>query len=300
MKIKYYISIAVIFFGLSFSTEASLCPPGLNKPDCMKGVEKTPSSLASLPLLLKEGKLMEFYKEARKAYELEYPDLKDRNSTQRFLWLTYYISAAQLLPRDDYDDNTQAAFNDDVDLDLKQDALTQALKIARNDMDELVEVLQIKEKDLSQFFSLCSARIVHDIRHDFDPTVAEKVKEARIKMKKEAVKRKELIFKFGSDEEKQAFLFGGGEEKSRSLNLFNKGTSNENRNYKIRSILEFMEIDFVESLVKLFPGKKESVMKYIKLAGYENADAYNLIDRTVGHDGQTEFLYKNRPKYSSK
>lgn len=41
-------------------------------------------------------------------------------------------------------------------------------------------------------------------------------------------------------------------------------------------------------------------MKYIKLAGYENADAYSLIDRTVGRDAKTEFLYKGRPRFSSK
>ena len=86
----------------------------------------------------------------------------------------------------------------------------------------------------------------------------------------------------------------------RSFNFNGKVTLNGNRNSNIPPCVEHMERQLVQTLVTLYPGKKGEVMKYIKLAGYENAAAYDLIDRTVGHDAKTEFLYKGRPRFPSK
>lgn len=41
-----------------------------------------------------------------------------------------------------------------------------------------------------------------------------------------------------------------------------------------------------------YPGQAGEVVKYLKKAGYADQEIGDLIDRTVGRDGRTEFLYK--------
>ena len=57
-----------------------------------------------------------------------------------------------------------------------------------------------------------------------------------------------------------------------------------------------MEKDFLTMLVNCLPGKRGEVVKYIRLAGYKDNEINGLIDRTVGRDAKTEFLYKGRSK----
>ena len=61
-------------------------------------------------------------------------------------------------------------------------------------------------------------------------------------------------------------------------------------------IIVLSEKDFMILLVDLFPGKTGEVRKYIKMAGYTDQDIHALVDRTVGRDRETEFLYKGRSK----
>ena len=48
----------------------------------------------------------------------------------------------------------------------------------------------------------------------------------------------------------------------------------------------------MEMLVRFYPGQAGEVVKYLKKAGYADQEIGDLIDRTVGRDGKTEFLYK--------
>lgn len=67
------------------------------------------------------------------------------------------------------------------------------------------------------------------------------------------------------------------------------------RNHSFHSFLRNpLEIEFVEMLVKYFPDNANDVLKYIRMAGYQGAEVSDLIDRTVGRDGKTEYLYKGR------
>ena len=80
---------------------------------------------------------------------------------------------------------------------------------------------------------------------------------------------------------------------SRSLYYNNKLLANEKRNSLCRFFLEKrLEPAFVEMLVRFYPGQAGEVVKYLKKAGYADQEIGDLIDRTVGRDGKTEFLYK--------
>ncbi len=65
--------------------------------------------------------------------------------------------------------------------------------------------------------------------------------------------------------------------------------SNDNGKYHLEKRLEPA---FVEMLVRFYPGQAGEVVKYLKKAGYADQEIGDLIDRTVGRDGKTEFLYK--------
>ena len=86
----------------------------------------------------------------------------------------------------------------------------------------------------------------------------------------------------------------GAESGRMSTNLNNKIVANDGRNMEIKSTVERMERYFVPTLVRLFPGKKGEVIKYIRLAGYQGGEINDLVDRTVGRGSTTEFLYKGR------
>ena len=80
------------------------------------------------------------------------------------------------------------------------------------------------------------------------------------------------------------------------IRLEHKIVANDGRNMEIKNTVERMEEDFVPTLVRLFPGKKGEVIKYIRMAGYQEGEINDLVDRTVGRDSSTEFLYKGRSK----
>ena len=49
-------------------------------------------------------------------------------------------------------------------------------------------------------------------------------------------------------------------------------------------------------LISNFPEKKSGIPNYIKEAGYQSDEINGLIDRSVGRDAKTEFLYKGQSK----
>ena len=68
----------------------------------------------------------------------------------------------------------------------------------------------------------------------------------------------------------------------------------QSRNNLIEFFIPTLEEEFVEMLVKYYPSHANEVIKYIKLAGYQDDEISKLIDRTVGRTSKTEYLYKGR------
>lgn len=62
----------------------------------------------------------------------------------------------------------------------------------------------------------------------------------------------------------------------------------------LKSDLELLEDSYIKFLTRRFSGKASEVRKYIKLAGYEDHEIGDLLDRTVGRNSRTEFLYQGR------
>lgn len=68
----------------------------------------------------------------------------------------------------------------------------------------------------------------------------------------------------------------------------------ETRNEVFKDEVRDLEKSFMELFVSVFPGDYASIQEVILDAGYSKEDIPNLIDRTVGRDSKTDFLYKGK------
>lgn len=289
MKMQSY--LLSLFLGIVISSNASDFSVPLEKPSSIKSLSDVPEEIKTLDILLKEKKIVEFYKKSRELHLNSYPDSEDIASVREFFWLAYYVSFAPLFPFEDYDCRTMASFNDNIDLRLLGNVFNRFLKIARNDLDEFTTQQPLKRKELAHLFSLYAARMLHRVRAAHVDDLPEREKAARRDYKKALAERRENATTL--EEKLDPF---GAETGRMATNLNNKIVANGGRNMEIKNTAERMEEDFVPTLVRLFPGKKGEVIKYIRMAGYQEGEINDLVDRTVGRDSTTEFLYKGRSK----
>lgn len=68
----------------------------------------------------------------------------------------------------------------------------------------------------------------------------------------------------------------------------------EARNVMVEDEVKHLEKVFMELLVSEFPGQYSKVEEFLLQSGYTREDIPNLIDRTVGREPQTDFLYQGR------
>lgn len=76
-------------------------------------------------------------------------------------------------------------------------------------------------------------------------------------------------------------------------NLANILSIMEDRNSKIKSFLKDGGGGLLRILLDNYPGKATEVFKYLKLAGYEEGEMMELVDREEGKTEETEFLYQS-------
>ncbi len=82
------------------------------------------------------------------------------------------------------------------------------------------------------------------------------------------------------------------------LKLVHEGTYHHSfiktRNEVCKDEIKDMEKSFMEILVSVLPGKYSKVEEFLLQAGYSKEEIPNLIDRTVGRNNKTDFLYKGK------
>lgn len=291
MNIRPYFLSLLMVTGIIISSEAADFSVPLDKPGCIKSLKEIPEDIKPLAVLLKENKLKEFYKKGRELHLKTHLDADNLASIRKFFWLCYYVSFAPPFPFEDYDCRTTASFNDNMDLKLLGDVFERSLTRARNDLDQFVTQQPLKRKELAHLFSLYAARMLYKVRNDYADDLPEREKIARMDYQKALVERREKAVTLKEKLDPYGALVG-----RLALNLDNKTVANRGRNVEIECTLERMERVFVPTLVRLFPGKKGEVIKYIRMAGYREGEINDLVDRTAGRDAVTEFLYKGRSK----
>lgn len=257
-------------------------------PDSISAFKTSPQEKKEFLSLLHEKGLPECYKEnwenlnafsSKGGKDVSIEDIK------RLSWIFYVTASAGAFPLN-YDENTPAnGLYDNIDYNLKV-RVVEFIHLLSSSMPEISSRCHVKSKDLSGLWAEYTAAILRTFRDQYDPELKKKqvgMKEEYDKMSAERTLR--LV------QERKLSLFGGAEP--RSIYYNNKLLSNEKRNDSCKYDLEKrLEPAFVEMLVRFYPGQAGEVVKYLKKAGYADREIGDLIDRTVGRDGRTEFLYK--------
>lgn len=228
-------------------------------------------SLTKLKLLLEKGdinSMKTFYLDAESIIEAYYKKKKSSLTKEEFmemLWCAYYITSAPLFH--DYcliyEPNWYLGH---VLLDANVKERTMGLIIVNpSNVDPYSELLDMKKNDFLKLISTYYATCFKSIRSIDDPNLNEK----KVALKKQYGNEPYLRYVF------QAMDARNGD--------------------KLKSLITRKEKSLVRNMAYyLFPGKAHEVRKYINMAGYEGKEINELIDRTVGRDAETEFLYQGK------
>ncbi len=291
MKFKYYILSLLLIAGIHISSATEHFTGKMEKPDCITALNHESKSIKTLSSLLKENNIKEFYKKSNEIYLKLNPESENIESIQESFWLAYYISMASLFPFEDYDKDNYVSLGNTIDLDMTKKIYCEFLKLARNNLNDIITIHAIDRKKLVELFSLYGAHTLYKVRSAYsaDLPKREKIAEQNCKTRIAAWRKN------ATPEQLEKELFGGTCDLI-ARTYSNKITLNQNRNIHITNDIKMLESYFVPTLVELFPGKKGEVLRYIRMAGYKDNQIDELIDRTVGRDSTTEFLYKGRRK----
>ena len=90
-----------------------------------------------------------------------------------------------------------------------------------------------------------------------------------------------------------SYMLEARREWDKKRNLSNILGSMGGRNSRIRSFLKDGGGGLLRILLDNYPGKATEVFKYLKLAGYEEGEMMELVDREEGKTEETEFLYQS-------
>lgn len=94
-------------------------------------------------------------------------------------------------------------------------------------------------------------------------------------------------------EKDAAFMQEAREKWNKRMNLDVSLSMMDGRNSKIKSFLKDGGGGLLRILLDNYPGKATEVFKYLKLAGYEEGEMMEFIDREMGKNKDTEFLYQS-------
>ena len=94
-------------------------------------------------------------------------------------------------------------------------------------------------------------------------------------------------------EKDAAFMQEAREKWNKRMNLDVSLSMMDGRNSKIKSFLKDKGGSLLSILLDNYPGKAIEVFKYLKLAGYEEGEMMEFIDREMGKNKDTEFLYQS-------
>lgn len=234
--------------------------------------EKVGDSLLSLREMLVNNELEKFYEKAKAdlqtssaTTELTKDELAER------LWILYYISLAPMYPLSL--ESGGGRYNNDDDISIKYAACTFLDSIF---IKKIADDFDIPADQIARLYAEYYSRILKTLRGSYDPLLGQKER-----------KKWDLVNKGKLDIELKNWENG--------VNYFNHLGRLQTRNEIIKVKIDALEEDFVPMLVRYFSNKAKDVRKYLKMAGYENREANDLIDRSIGRNPKTDFFYKGRP-----
>lgn len=241
------------------------------KPDASSFSKKLGEKSSKFKSMLDENQLKEFYNAVQPFFNELNKTRRDKMSCEEvsdLMWCFYLICGAPLY---EVDFTTEQAWPYEKDNDIL--AKTGAAGfITTFDVQSISQITGIKNKYLENINSIYFATILRTLRSNYIPDLQEKMPSLQEEVF-EALKTQPHLLQ----------------------NQLGKLSVLERRNNAINSLVSsLLEEQFVNMLILYFPNKSNEVLKYVKMAGYEGTEISELIDRTVGRDSRTEYLYKGR------
>lgn len=244
--------------------------PNLVKPRDFNVPEVLGKQSAKFKQILDQGDLKEFYALVQPFFDKM--NKLDRSSITREeltdqLWSFYFICATPLY-KVDVNTGDSWPYDDNDDLSAKSGV---ASFIYTVNMEEASKITGIPERQLKKLGVVYFSSIIKTLRDGYLHGFNEKVD-----------KLIEQAFDTFKDDPHQV--------QNNQSNI----SIQQTRNNLIQFFMPTLEEEFVEMLVNYYPSHANEVIKYIKLAGYQDDEISKLIDRTVGRTSKTEYLYKGK------
>lgn len=271
---KYIISgiaVAMMIGSVVFGSTQQQFDKSIVQPVEGQFSKKMGERASELQRILDQGSLADFYKSGQRVLKELDAIPRDRltpGDWNDFMWCFYLICGAPLYEVD-YLSATPWPYSNDNDLMVKMSA---ASFIAIFDVTRMSAITGIHQKYLKKLNSLYLLSIIKSAKPYCNIDLNTRIKKLR-------------------EKELDALKDNFDEARMRLNNI----TIVTRRHALARDLLALMlEEQFVEILIKYFPENANEVLKYIKMAGYQGTEISDLIDRTVGRNGKTEYLYKGR------
>ena len=232
------------------------------------------SEIKEIKELLKKKDNINFYLKAQiliEKYNQEGIDISEQNLINQ-IWLLYYVAQTPLLNcQDDSLVSEYILENGSIDIKTK----TSIIHFLTDHIDsikkyELIKGIKVNDilKLYASYFTMIIKEYKQNYLSDFSQKLTQEITQDKVDLE--------------------------GNEKS--VNYRNNLIIRENRNNDFKNNLEFLEKTFVEQLVRYYSKNKKEVYHHLISAGYTAKEIPALIDRTVGKDANTEFLYQGRKK----
>ena len=273
---------ALLFLLLAFG--ASGCLPAsalsidssLESPAVLSNLGNPPSEVGALKKLIDKGDWEGFYDAAVELYKNCGKDDEATMTKEQFvkeLWMFYYIAMAPIGRQNlsNFNERPPDFVDDRKDFDLKFRAFNSLVYLYH---PHTAQELKARKRDVDALISSYCAACIRQMRVAVNNGFSDK-------------------FPTETDVFGEKYVRGQFDARQRYSNMC---VLANNRQIRARSNVEYMEKRFVPGLVENFPGQKADVFKYLRMAGYDDSEIDALIDRTVGREPKTEFLYKGRSK----
>lgn len=266
-----------IIYGLIISCMMSLHISGqtasfgkeLIKPDLCQFSSDMGKRACKLNTLLGQSDLKNFYHSVQPLFdEINKMDQGSMSGEDwnDVIWFFYLICGAPLYEVD-YTTDLEWLYEEDNDILSK---IGVAGFIATFDVQSISKMMGIKENCVKNINSIYFSTIKKTLRSKYIVNVEEKITGLQ-----------EEMFKYLKE---QPYILQNRLEKLSIL---------ERRNTVINSFISsILEEQFVDMLMQYYPNNPGEVLKSVKMAGYEGSEILELIDRTVGRNFKTEYLYQ--------
>ena len=266
------------------------------------------SDIGELKKLLQQGELVKFYQTARTHMgQLEWSDIRggvSPDKLDRLLLIARITSAAPLFGENENTPFEQMTPDFDLknDISLKGKVMVDLVIISKINLKQKCSA--VRKKEVGQLCSIYAVTMLKMMKEAYIPDFEGWKKEVMERKKKElSIPFEQRMRRQKTEEERirdrefgekdAAFMQEAREKWDKCRNLANILSIMEDRNSKIKSFLKDGGGGLLRILLDNYPGKATEVFKYLKLAGYEEEEMMELVDREEGKTEETEFLYQS-------